>query len=179
MSCRRFSVTFNLRGKYMTTVQIGQKQHSRSPLQPADKFSPVRLMRQQLTEAYRSARKRKITPHEWSVWSGQFNRTLRGLNTPQPVNACLFALWQSANRLLNLHLARRPKICKIRAEQRHLDKLKNQFDDLLAGRVDFGDAPKNIGNVALTKLYMKNYNTPRQRNGYSPYRPSGRIHDEL
>jgi len=120
-----------------------------------DQFSTVRSMRQQLANAYRSARIREITPYEWSVWSGQFNRTLRGLNTPRPVNACLFAIWQSANRLLNLHLARRPKIRKIRAEQRHLDKLKNLFDDLLAGLVNFEDAPRNIGNTALMKLYME------------------------
>ena len=101
-----------------------------------DQFSSVILARRQLTDAYKSARKREITPYEWSVWSGQFNRTLRGLNTPQPIKACLFSIWQSANRLVTLHLEKRPKVRKLRAEQRHLRKLKKLFDDIISGRVN-------------------------------------------
>ena len=140
----------------MTTIPISQIQLDAPAPLPTAAVSPVRSMRQQLTEAYRSARKQEITPYEWSVWSGQFNRTLRGLNTPQPVNACLFSLWQSANRLLGLHLAKRPKVHKIRAEQRHMVKLKELFDDIVSGRVDFANVPGNIGGTSLMKLYTEN-----------------------
>lgn len=99
--------------------------------------SPAGL-RSELAEKFRQAKYGKITQLEWEQWCVSFNRHRRTMEATipgdKPAYACLFFMWQSRNRLLVECRKSRPKKKVLRAEQKHLLRLKAQFDEIMSGK---------------------------------------------
>lgn len=110
-------------------------------------------MRDELTKAYKAVRNGQMSLNEWQVWSGSFIRTLRALiaedESQRLMLATVFGLWQSANRLLVLHSAKRKNIGKIRKERWHMQKMKELYQDIVDGRIDAEGLQGNCSEITV------------------------------